>query len=137
MSGRRRARPGRSDPPATGHVLDPSSPRADGPDAGELFERIYAAVERVPPGRVTTYGAISLEVTGRPTAARTVGWALNGLPEERFERVPWWRVINAAGRISNSSRPGVAHEQRERLEAEGVRFGLDGRVDLDRFGWEG
>lgn len=109
------------------------------PKAGDesLFERIYTEVERIPRGCVSTYGAVSFAVTGRPTAARTVGWALNGLPEESFETVPWWRVINAAGRISNSSRPGVEAEQRDRLEAEGVEFGLDGRVDLGRFGWEG
>lgn len=112
----------------------------DHPAAGVgegLFERIYAEVERIPRGRVTTYGTVSLMVVGRPTAARTVGWALNGLPADRAETVPWWRVINAAGRISNSSRPGAAAEQRARLEAEGVEFGLDGRVDLERFGWDG
>ncbi len=106
-----------------------------GPDDEGLFDRIYAEVERIPLGWVSTYGAVSFAVTGRPTAARTVGWAINGLPEERYETVPWWRVINAAGRISNSSPPGVAEEQRDRLAAEGVEFGLDGKVDLGRFGW--
>ena len=112
-------------------------PPEDEDEGHGLFGRIYAEVERVPSGRVTTYGAISFAVTGRPTAARSVGWALNALPEDRHETVPWWRVINAAGRVSNSSRPNAAEEQRQRLEAEGIEFGVDGRVDLGRYGWGG
>jgi methylated-DNA-protein-cysteine methyltransferase-like protein len=48
--------------------------------------------------------------------------------------VPWWRVINAQGKISE--RPGAA-EQRQRLEAEGVIFDEKDRIDLKRFGWQG
>lgn len=104
-------------------------------DELSFFDRVYTVVLAIPPGRVASYGAVSRELTGRSAAARTVGWALNGLPESRLDEVPWWRVINARGRISNSSRPGVAAEQRSRLEAEGVVFGPEGRVDMARFGW--
>jgi methylated-DNA-protein-cysteine methyltransferase-like protein len=70
----------------------------------------------------------------QPHAARTVGWALRGIPEA--QAIPWHRVVNAAGCISITERLGAA-EQRRRLEAEGVLFGPDGRVDLCRFGWIG
>lgn len=101
---------------------------------GSLYERVYAVVRAVPAGRVTTYGDVSRALVGHAGAARTVGWALAALPPELADEVPWWRVINARGRISVSW-PGAAQEQRARLEAEGVAFGPDERTDLERFGW--
>jgi methylated-DNA-protein-cysteine methyltransferase-like protein len=101
-----------------------------------FFERVYEIVQQIPHGRVATYGQIALIVAGTPRAARTVGWALNGLPEERIDEVPWWRVINAQGRISNSRHRHGAVEQRHRLEAEGVVFDADDRVDLRTYGWD-
>ena len=102
-----------------------------------MFERIYADVERVPPGQVTTYGDVSRRLFGHARAARTVGWALHGLPADRVDQVPWWRVINAAGRVSTSCQTHSALEQSARLEEEGVVFGSDGRLDLARYGWDG
>jgi methylated-DNA-protein-cysteine methyltransferase-like protein len=70
-----------------------------------------------------------------PHAARTVGWALRGLPEGHD--VPWQRVINARGTVSFTvGSPGAAI-QRALLEAEGVVFDESGRVDLDIYGWAG
>jgi len=44
-----------------------------------FFERVYRLVRQVPPGKVTSYGAIA-RMLGYPHAARTVGWALHSLP---------------------------------------------------------
>ena len=99
----------------------------------EFFEQVYVLVRCIPPGRVVTYGRIA-HLLGQPHAARTVGWALRGVPEG--SGIPWHRVVNAAGRISIAERLSAA-EQRRRLEAEGVRFSPDGRIDLCRFGWVG
>lgn len=100
-----------------------------------FFDRVYAAVGDIPAGRVTSYGEIARHVTGRAAAARTVGWALNALPADRAETVPWWRVINSRGRIGLSAATHAAAEQRARLAAEGVEVDEAGRVDLARFGW--
>jgi O6-methylguanine-DNA--protein-cysteine methyltransferase len=43
------------------------------------YQRIYAAVRRIPPGRVSTYGAIA-RVAGLAGQARQVGYALSALP---------------------------------------------------------
>jgi methylated-DNA-protein-cysteine methyltransferase-like protein len=99
------------------------------------FDRIYATVRRIQPGRVATYGQVGLIALGKPHAARTVGWALHGLPDG--SDVPWHRVVNAAGRIVTTGREGAAAEQRLRLEEEGIIFNPDGRIDFERFGWEG
>lgn len=89
----------------------------------------------IPSGKVATYGQIAA-LLGYPHAARTVGWAMRALPED--SGVPWHRVINAQGRISTSScQESDVGVQRERLEAEGIVFGSNGRVDLSVYRWEG
>ncbi len=90
-----------------------------------LYERIYAVVCSIPPGQVTTYGAIG-RVVGCP--ARVVGYALHHLRYTTHD-VPWQRVINARGAISTHGA-----EQRRLLEAEGVVFDDDSIVDLARWG---
>jgi methylated-DNA-protein-cysteine methyltransferase related protein len=101
-----------------------------------FFEQVYRVVLQIPRGRVATYGQIAA-LLGHPQAARTVGWALNGLSDARGEEVPWQRVINHAGRISISRADLSAALQRQLLEEEGVRFDDTGHVDLRRYGWAG
>jgi methylated-DNA-protein-cysteine methyltransferase-like protein len=95
--------------------------------------RIYAAVRRVPPGRVATYGQIA-RVAGFPGYARQVGYALAALSASTA--VPWHRVLNARGAISLHPLDGGV-SQRVLLEGEGVQFDAGGRVSLERFGWRG
>jgi len=97
------------------------------------YARIYAAVSRVPRGRVATYGQVA-GIAGLPGHARMVGYALSALPEG--SRVPWHRIVNFAGRISlrSGERP-MARIQRFLLEKEGVRFGDNGAIALPRFRW--
>ena len=96
---------------------------------------VYGVVRRVPRGKVVTYGQVAL-LAGRPRAARAVGTALGDLERPLLDIVPWQRVISASGRASH--RDGFWGEiQREMLEAEGVRFDAQGRVDLARSQWKG
>ena len=99
-----------------------------------FFEQVYQLVRQVPPGRVTSYGAIA-RMLGHSHAARTVGWALHSLPEG--SDVPWHRVINSRGHISTGGCEGGDSLQRALLEAEGVEFDASGKVDWERFGWAG
>ena len=92
-----------------------------------LYEQIYACVCDIPPGCVTTYGTVG-SIVGCP--ARVVGYALHYLRHVERQDVPWQRVINARGMISTHG-----NEQRRLLEAEGVVFDDEGRVDFARFGW--
>src|SRR5437870_4752331 len=96
-----------------------------------LYQRIYQVVQQVPRGRVATYGDIAA-IVGAGCDARTVGYALNDLPKDREESIPWQRIINRAGRISTR---GAL--QRQLLEAEGIVFDARARVNLARFGWAG
>jgi methylated-DNA-protein-cysteine methyltransferase-like protein len=99
-----------------------------------FFEQVYQTVRHIPPGKVATYGQIA-RLLGKPRAARTVGWALHSLPGG--SDVPWQRVINARGTISLDARGPGGAIQRVLLEAEGVAFDDEGRIDLQTYGWIG
>jgi methylated-DNA-protein-cysteine methyltransferase related protein len=90
----------------------------------EYVEEVLALVERIPPGRVMSYGAIA-EWLGRggPRQVGTVMSRYGGA-------VPWHRVVAANGRVV----PGHEVEALRRLRAE--RTPLRGeRVDMRAAAW--
>jgi len=99
---------------------------------------VWALVREVPRGTVATYGQIA-QLIPPPTAfapqeyhvfsPRWVGDAMAACPPD----VPWQRVINAQGKISE--RAGAAR-QRQLLEDEDVLFVKD-KVDLTIYQWPG
>ena len=97
------------------------------------YARIHAVVQRIPKGRVATYGQVA-ELAGLPRAARRVGYAMAAL--RPGDRVPWQRVVNARGEVSARAAPGAELLQRRLLEREGVRFDAAGRIPLTRYGWK-
>ena len=97
------------------------------------YGAIYAVVQRIPEGRVASYGQVAA-LAGLPGHARQVGYALHSLPEG--SDLPWHRVINGRGEVSPRAEPGWDGYQRHLLEEEGVVFDLAGRVDLDLYLWE-
>jgi methylated-DNA-protein-cysteine methyltransferase-like protein len=98
----------------------------------EAYARIWAVIKRVPKGRVATYGQIATEA-GFAKRPRLTAQALRHAPEKL--KLPWFRIINAQGRIAIPKGSAGHDEQRERLEAEGVAFIRD-RVDLDVYRWQ-
>jgi methylated-DNA-protein-cysteine methyltransferase related protein len=101
--------------------------------AAELAARVYALVRACPPGRVTTYGWIGAAL-GLERGARAVGWMMNESP--RGASVPAQRVINSKGELSGSWAFGQRGRMRELLEAEGIRFDANGRVNMKTYGWD-
>lgn len=102
--------------------------------SGELilnpfFEQVYSVVGQIPYGKVVSYGQIA-RMLGRPSAAREVGWAMRRCPE----RLPWQRVVMADGSVMGGM---YADMRRALLEAEGVTFLPDGRVDMKSCRWLG
>ncbi len=89
------------------------------------YERYYAVIRAIPRGQVMTYGDVA-RAAGLQGRARRVGYALASC---RDRSVPWWRVVNAGGRVS--PRDGAA-EQEHRLRAEGVAM-AEGAIDLARY----
>jgi alkylated DNA nucleotide flippase Atl1 len=89
----------------------------------DVDEAVFDVVERVPPGRVSTYGAIGRLIGIGP---RRVARALSS----GGGAVPWYRVVRADGTAAEP----VRVEQLARLAAEGVPM-RNGRVDVSAVGW--
>jgi alkylated DNA nucleotide flippase Atl1 len=89
----------------------------------DVDEAVFDVVDSIPPGRVTTYGAIGRLIGIGP---RRVARALSS----GGGAVPWYRVVRADGSVAEP----VRVEQMARLAAEGVPM-RNGRVDLSAVGW--
>lgn len=98
-----------------------------------VFERIYAVVRQIPHGRVATYGQVAA-MAGNPRWARVVGYALHVNPDP--QTIPCFRVVNRLGEVSKAFAFGGENVQISLLQAEGVEFLPDGRVDLTHFQWK-
>lgn len=98
----------------------------------EIDQRIWQVVMLIPPGTVATYGDVARQA-GLPGAARRVGRALRGLPEDT--RIPWHRVLNAQGKLVVPGGSSAQRRQRERLESEGVVFRSPNGVSLRHYRW--
>lgn len=94
----------------------------------------YAAIRRIPRGRVATYGQIA-KLAGQPRCSRQVGRALRQLPPD--QDVPWFRVVSASGEIATRGDGTGEDMQRVLLLSEGVQFTPSGRVNLRLCGWQG
>lgn len=92
--------------------------------ADERREQIIAVIRSLRPGEVATYGDIAADA-GFPKQSRLVGRILATTDDD----LPWWRVVNAVGRLV----PGHEREQAALLRADGVRCD-SGRVRSARYG---
>lgn len=90
-----------------------------------MFIVIVAAI---PYGKVLTYGQVA-RLAGYPNHSRLVGHLLCGATSSAH--LPCHRVVNAQGRLAP-----VWQEQRPLLEAEGVPFKPNDRVDLSLAQWD-
>ena len=88
----------------------------------DQVEAVRALVDRIPAGRVSTYGDIAAEAG--LSSPRIVGWIMRTDSSD----LPWHRVVPSSGRPA----PHLATRQLERLRAEGV-VAVDGRVSLREY----
>jgi len=101
------------------------------PSDQDFFDKVYNVVAQIPYGKVTTYGAIA-EVCGVKSAARTVGWAMNGAKDSNL---PCHRVVNRYGALTGKLHFGSESLMQELLMSEGVEFDDDGCVVMQKFLW--
>lgn len=100
----------------------------------DFFKRVYEVVRKVPPGRVTSYGAIAAFLGSRGSA-RMVGWAMNS-SHACPEYVPAHRVVNRNGLLTGKHHFGTFTAMEDLLESEGVKI-IDDRVaDFRRLFWD-
>lgn len=101
----------------------------------DFYDKVYKVVERIPIGKVTTYGAIAGYI-GVRSGARMVGYALNNLvnsPESK--NYPAHRVVNRLGQLTGRAY-FPADTMRERLEQEGIEFTEEFTVNIDKHYWD-
>lgn len=105
---------------------------------GDFSQRVFAVVQRIPAGKVATYGQVGALI-GAPRGARYVGYALHGNPNPGTDEgcIPCHRVVFKDGRMATGFAFGGPDEQRKMLADEGVAFDEEGRVLMDRFQWDG
>jgi alkylated DNA nucleotide flippase Atl1 len=94
-----------------------------GTDPLDVDEAVFDVVDRIPPGRVSTYAAVGRLIGIGP---RRVARALSS----GGGAVPWHRVVRADGTAAEP----VRARQLELLAGEGVPV-RRGRVDLSAVGW--
>ena len=95
--------------------------------------RVYEIVRQIPKGKVATYGQIAF-MAGVWRASRAVGYALHRNPYNG--KVPCHRVVFKDGGLTAGFAFGGKDVQRQLLEAEGVKFNADGRVDMNQCRWD-
>lgn len=107
-----------------------------------MDEEVYAAVRKIPEGRVATYKVIS-QMIGRPKAYRAVGTILakNKYPyrdRESFDGtllVNCHRVIKSNGEIGGFfGKSNLVGDKEELLKKEGIEI-KNGKIDLKRYLW--
>lgn len=95
-----------------------------------FFGRVYEAVQRIPPGRVATYGLIADILDTKDS--RRIGQALHANPDN--SSTPCHRVVFKDGRLAPGFAFGGPNEQRRKLELEGISFDAD-KVNLTTCLW--
>ena len=101
--------------------------------SAEIAHMILATVAQIPYGQVASYGQIAA-MCGLPRHARLVGRVLSEL--DQGNDIPWHRVINAQGYISNGRLDQFGHNmQKQMLLSEGVTFKND-KVSFKQYGWQ-
>ena len=95
------------------------------------WDAVYRFVQRIPRGRVLTYGALAKSLR-LPGGARTAGRAMAATPSGKG--IPWHRVVGERGEILIRN-PVYASLQKKLLESEGVSL-IEWRVNLKRHLWK-
>lgn len=97
----------------------------------QFKDKVIKVIQMIPRGKVMNYGQVALYI-GIPRGAQQVGWIMRSV--ETKVDMPWWRVMNSAGRITIK---GNIHNdqplQKKLLEAEGIAVSNDLIIDIDKY----
>ena len=100
----------------------------------DFFTKVYELAKQIPPGRVTTYGAIA-RYLGTVGSARMVGWAMNA-SHSHPEYVPAHRVVNRNGLLTGKHHFDTPNAMKELLENEGIKVNGDQIVHFEKYFWD-
>ncbi len=107
----------------------PESSELNRTNANPFSSKVYRILGKVPPGKVTTYGALA-RAAGNSKAAHAVGAVLRANPHPIV--VPCHRVVMSDGRIGGYGGKDGSSRKIALLKKEGVEV-VDQRVDLSKY----
>lgn len=97
----------------------------------ERFDEVYEVVRLIPPGKVSSYGAIARYLG---TSPRIVGWAMNSVKGD--DAVPAHRVVNRNGVLTGKMHFSPPQKMQEDLEKEGLQIADDQVVNFSDHFWD-
>lgn len=100
----------------------------------DFFQQVFEVVKQIPPGRVTSYGAIA-RYLGTGGSARMVGWAMNA-SHTSSDYVPAHRVVNRNGLLTGKHHFDSPNAMQELLEAEGLKIEDDQILNFRERFWD-
>jgi len=100
----------------------------------DFFHQVFEVVKQIPPGRVTSYGAIA-RYLGTGGSARMVGWAMNA-SHSSANYVPAHRVVNRNGLLTGKHHFDTPNAMQELLEAEGFKIEDDQILNFQERFWD-
>jgi methylated-DNA-protein-cysteine methyltransferase related protein len=103
-------------------------------DKESFFEKVYDVVRLIPPGRVTSYGAIAAYL-GTKGSSRMVGYAMNGCSSV-YPPVPAHRVLNRTGMLTGKHYFGSPTMMQQLLENEGIKVEDDQVLNFKNVFWD-
>ena len=98
-----------------------------------FFDKVYQVARLIPPGRVTSYGAIA-SYLGTKGSSRMVGYAMQATGKV-VPKVPAHRVVNRQGLLTAKFHFG-GNLMAELLESEGVAVKDDQVQDFKAVFWD-
>lgn len=99
-----------------------------------FFDSVYQVVRLIPPGRVTSYGAIA-SYLGTKGSSRMVGYAMSAA-HTAFQPVPAQRVVNRNGLLTGKFHFGSENQMQQLLENEGITIYEDKIVNFKSLFWD-
>ena len=99
-----------------------------------FYDKVYKVVKLIPPGRVTSYGAIA-GYLGTKGSARMVGWAMNA-SHTRVTNIPAHRVVNRNGILTGKHHFRGKDLMKQLLENEGITIRDDRVLGFEEIFWE-
>lgn len=97
---------------------------------GTTFQKVLNIIEKIPRGKIMTYGQIS-KILGIRNV-QVVGYALHSNPDPK--KYPCHRVVKKNGELALGYAFGGWQKQKELLEKEGITF-VENRIVMKDFQW--
>lgn len=103
-------------------------------ERASFYDQVYQVVRLIPPGRVTSYGAIAAYL-GTKGSSRMVGYAMNGA--HRLQPpVPAHRVVNRSGLLTGKFHFSPPDLMQQLLEQEGIPVVNDQIANFKDLFWD-